>query len=44
MRVTIINQETIDLAYNMNKAHFFDVETQDVIRKQKVAEALEATI
>ena len=36
--------ETIDLAYNMNKAHFFDVETQDVIRKQKVAEALEATI
>ena len=30
--------------YNMNKAHFFDVETQDVIRKQKIAEALEATI
>ena len=36
--------ETIDLAYNMNKAHFFDVDTEDVIRKQKVAEALEATI
>ena len=36
--------ETIDLAYNMNKAHFFDVETQDVIRKKKASEVSEATV
>ena len=36
--------ETIDLAYNMNKAHFFDVETQDVIRKKKAPEVSEATV
>ena len=36
--------QKVELAFNINKAHFFDVETQDVIRKQKVAEALEATI
>lgn len=27
--------ENIDLAFNMNKAHFFDVETQEVIRADK---------
>ena len=36
--------ETIDLAYNMNKAHFFDVETEDVIRKKKASEVSEATV
>ena len=36
--------ERIDLAYNMNKAHFFDVETEDVIRKKKASEVSEATV
>ncbi len=33
--------ETIDVAFNMNKAHFFDGETENVITK-KSAEAVEA--
>ena len=33
--------ETIDVAFNMNKAHFFDGETENVITK-KTAEAVEA--
>ncbi len=28
--------EEVELAFNMNKAHFFDVETQEVIRKDRV--------
>ncbi len=36
--------ETIQLAYNMNKAHFFDIETEEVIRRKTAAEVSEATI
>ena len=36
--------ETIDLAYNMNKAHFFDVETENAIRSKKALKVAEAMI
>jgi multiple sugar transport system ATP-binding protein len=36
--------ETMEVAFNMNKAHFFDAETEDVIGKKTVEEVMEATI
>ncbi len=36
--------ESIRLAFNMNKAHFFDAETEEVIRKKSVEDVVEATI
>lgn len=36
--------ESIEIAYNMNKAHFFDAETEEVIRNKKASEVAEATI
>ncbi len=36
--------ETIDLAFNMNKAHFFDAETKEVIRNKKPSEVVEEVV
>lgn len=36
--------ETIELAYNMNKAHFFDAETENVIRNKATSKVEVATI
>ena len=36
--------ETMEVAFNMNKVHFFDAETEDVIGKKTVEEVMEATI
>ncbi|SHE92619.1 multiple sugar transport system ATP-binding protein [Atopostipes suicloacalis DSM 15692] len=36
--------ETMEVAFNMNKAHFFDVETEEVIRKKPIEEVVETTI
>ena len=36
--------ETMEVAFNMNKAHFFDVETEEVIRKKPVEEVVETTL
>lgn len=35
---------TIDVAFNMNKAHFFDLETEQVIRKKSAKTVSEATV
>lgn len=35
---------TIDVAFNMNKAHYFDLETEQVIRKKSASEQEKATI
>ena len=35
---------TLEVAFNMNKAHFFDAETEDVIIKKSAEEMVEATI
>jgi multiple sugar transport system ATP-binding protein len=36
--------ETMEVAFNMNKAHFFDVETEEVIRKKPIEEVVETTL
>lgn len=36
--------KTIELAFNMNKAHFFDKDTKEVIRKKSVEDVVEATV
>lgn len=35
---------TIEVTFNMNKAHFFDLETENVIRKKKAKAVADATI
>ncbi|SHE48892.1 multiple sugar transport system ATP-binding protein [Atopostipes suicloacalis DSM 15692] len=36
--------EKMEVAFNMNKAHFFDVETEEVIRKKPIEEVVETTL
>ena len=36
--------EKVKVAFNMNKAHFFDADTENVIRKKSAIEQEEATI
>ena len=36
--------KTIELAFNMTKAHFFDKDTEEVIRKKSVKEVVEASV
>ena len=35
---------TLEVSFNMNKAHFFDPETEDVIQKKSAREVAEATV
>jgi len=36
--------ERIEVAFNMNKAHFFDIETENIIGKKTAREVMDATI